>query len=254
MNEYYNEWIEKEKEWSKPLYKRLVKITGIIILIELFFLFYLSVSSENLMSGIVTFLPMMIFVIFYMIIFYVLQNRIYIKRIKKALKNSIPNEKEQINFMKEILAMSENSPRKLNFSNGRVISQIICTQDYYYMKSGKHVELVPFYNIESVEADEIRDLIHTPYFRFRNHFYVIRLYYKGNKRKQGDVVLHFSDVRIRDIIINLIQNKINGNDDVVPEILKSIAELPKPSKSEQLLKGILIFILIIFWFYIQFFH
>lgn len=141
----------------------------------------------------------------------------------------------------------------MNFSNGGVISQIICTQDYYYTKAGNRVELVPFHNIESVEADEIRDLIHTPYFRFHKHFYVVRLYYKGSKRKQGDVVLHFSDAQIRDTVINLIQNKINGNDDVVPEILKSIKDLPKQSKSERALKGILICCLIIIWIYINFF-
>lgn len=106
MDKYYNEWIEKEKEWRNPFNKRFKQMTGIILLIEILFGLYVGIISENFVDSIVLSLPMMVFIIFFITILYVLHNKIYIKRIKKAIKNSIPNEKEQISFMKEILAMS----------------------------------------------------------------------------------------------------------------------------------------------------
>lgn len=244
MNEYYNEWIKKEKDWRKNVTQNRVKMISLGIggCWAIFFAIGLLASGGNIATtatSVVTYIiPMTIPCILFAILGYFISDKLYVKRLKKSVEKRILDESERIKFMKEILSMNENDRRKIDFKHGNLPAQVICTNKYYYEKCGNIIDLIPLDTIETIKHDELEETYYNNKVRIHNYFYIIKLYYKGSNNKKADKELRYYDAEVRNYISNLIQESIQVEcTDAMEEraIYEQTEEGKKEKKKSQLL-------------------
>lgn len=208
MNEYYEEWLRKEKSWYKQPGSSLKSIILWMLIIIVGFGAIGFISGDGDIAPVIEGLKYVVIVTLavglLMALAFKFSRSLYEKRLKSAVTRTITDENKRRKFMKEILSIRETDERKIDFKENKIPVQIICTNDYYYAKRGNVVTLIPLEKIETIEHAELEETIHINNQTICTYYYVIRLYYKGSNKEEGDEELRFIDVNIRNQISNLI--------------------------------------------------
>lgn len=217
MNEYYEDWLRQEKAWYKQPGSSLKSIILWMLLIIVGFGAIGLIAGEGDIAPVIEGLKYVVIVTLavglLMALTFKFSRSLYEKRLKSAVTRTITDENKRRKFMKDILSIRENDERKIDFKENKIPVQIICTSDYYYAKRGNIVTLIPLEKIETIDHGELEETVYINKQTICTYYYVIRLYYKGSNKEEGDEELRFIDADVRNYISNLLSIQLSNNNE-----------------------------------------
>lgn len=217
MNEYYEDWLRHEKAWYKQPGSSLKSIILWMLLIIVGFGAIGLIAGDGDIAPVIEGLKYVVIVTLavglLMALTFKFSRSLYEKRLKSAVTRTITDENKRRKFMKDILSIRENDERKIDFKENKIPAQIICTSDYYYAKRGNIVTLIPLDKIETIDHGELEETVYINKQTICTYYYVIRLYYKGSNKEEGDEELRFIDADVRNYISNLLSIQLNNNNE-----------------------------------------